>query len=361
MLEHSINLRLAIAVSCTAAGCRVQLLEDGASVDAALAGPVIDHGITVESGHLVVLDGDAEPPQVVCRCVLSPVERMEGERAVVRGPCGLADVLLLPEWLVGEVTAGDHVFIALDQVYDVARDGRPAHPGRLRAALFPRVAAMYARIAATRDVDPRRIVEEGYDRIAERHLEWAQVVRAEERARYTAILLERLPPGAEVLDLGCGAGVPTTQALARHFRVTGVDISARQLALARQHVPGARFIRADITRLDLAHARFDGIAAFYALIHVPRDEQACLLQRIAAWLRPGGLLVATMSMHASRGDVDDFLGVPMHWSGFDAQANRRLVEAAGLEILSAQEERAEEFGRPVSFLWVVARKPAETS
>lgn len=120
---------------------------------------------------------------------------------------------------------------------------------------------MYQRLETIDALDPKRVVQEGYDRIAEEHLEWAQSTREEERARYTAVLLNALPAGAEVLDLGCGAGLPTTCELARRFRVTGVDISARQIELARQNVPQARFIQADITQLDFPPARFDAIVA----------------------------------------------------------------------------------------------------
>jgi hypothetical protein len=48
----------------------------------------------------------------------------------------------------------------------------------------------------------------------------------------------------------------------------------------------------------------------------------------------------------------------MYWSGFDAETNRRLVEEAGLSIITSREETATEFGKPTTFLWVVARKPA---
>jgi SAM-dependent methyltransferase len=216
---------------------------------------------------------------------------------------------------------------------------------------------MDKRIREIYNLDPKQVVEQGYDRIAERYLEWTHDSRAGERARYTSVLLNGLPAGAEVLDLGCGAGVPTTQALARRFRVTGVDISARQIALARQDVPEARFIQADIAQLGFAPASFDAVSAFYAIIHVPRQEQAKLLRDIASWLRPGGLLVATMGARSMKADYgEDFLGAPMYWSSFDSETNRRLVEEAGLHVISAREETAEEFDKPVTFLWVVAQK-----
>jgi hypothetical protein len=53
----------------------------------------------------------------------------------------------------------------------------------------------------------------------------------------------------------------------------------------------------------------------------------------------------------------NWLGAPMYWSHFDSPTNQRLLREAGLEILSAREETAEEDGIPITFLWVVARKP----
>ena len=137
-------------------------------------------------------------------------------------------------------------------------------------------------------VDPKQIVADGYDRIAEQYGAWASQVRQEERAKYTAVLLEKLPVGAAVLDLGCGAGLPTTHQLAERFAVTGVDLSARQVALAQHNVPTATFLHTDMTQLDFDPMSFDGVAAFYSLLHVPRHEHLGLLRKITAWLRAGG-------------------------------------------------------------------------
>lgn len=206
--------------------------------------------------------------------------------------------------------------------------------------------------------DPKRIVREGYDRIVGQHAEWTEQVRREERERYTYLLQQHVPREARVLELGCGTGLPTTRELAEDFAVTGVDISAGQLALARLNVPAAFFVQADMARLGFGPASFDAVAAFYSLIHVPRGEQPALLARIAAWLRPGGWLLATMGAHDDEASyAEDWLGAPMYWSSYDAATNRRLVEEAGLHIVQASEETALEFGQPVTFFWVVAQKP----
>jgi SAM-dependent methyltransferase len=207
--------------------------------------------------------------------------------------------------------------------------------------------------------DPRRIVAEGYDRIAERYARWAHhKVVDEARPRYTAVLLEALPEGASVLELGCGGGGPTTQALAARFALTGVDISARQIEFALRHVPTAEFLHADMTRVAFPPASFDGVAAFYAFTHLPHGELPGLLAKIARWLRPGGVLVASMATRGNPGEVEsDWLGAPMYFSGYRTAVNQRFVEQAGLEITRAQAETIVEDGRPVQFLWVVARKP----
>jgi SAM-dependent methyltransferase len=206
-------------------------------------------------------------------------------------------------------------------------------------------------------MDPKEIVAQGYDDIAEYHSQWASRTRAEERQRYTSLILERLPSAAMVLELGCGVGLPTTLALARRFQVTGIDLSARHVTLAQRNVPNATFVQADMTKLSFSPASFDAVVAFYSIIHVPRGEHPDLLRAIATWLKPGGLFVAAMGISDIEAQFSpNWLGAPMYWSHFDSQTNQRLIQEAGLQLLSAQEETAEEDGVPVTFLWVVAQK-----
>src|SRR5688572_587903 len=146
--------------------------------------------------------------------------------------------------------------------------------------------------------DLRRIVAEGYDHIAERYALWAaHNVIYEVRPRYTAVLLDNLPKNAAVLELGCGGGGATTRQLANRFMVTGVDISARQIELSKRNVPNGQFIHGDMTRVEFPPSSFDGVAAFYTFTHLPQGELPELLRRISEWLRPGGLLVASMAAH----------------------------------------------------------------
>jgi ubiquinone/menaquinone biosynthesis C-methylase UbiE len=205
-------------------------------------------------------------------------------------------------------------------------------------------------------IDANKIVQRGYDLIAEKYTTWTKSVRLEEREHYTDFLIKNLAIGSKVLELGCGSGDPTTKQLAEHFEVTGVDISQRQIRLAKRNVPKARFLHGDMTCLKFPSASFDAVVAFYSITHVPRQQHANLLASIANWLKPGGLFVASMSSGPLVDCVEDWLGVPMYFNGYDADTNRRIVKNSGFEILSDKLETAEEFRKSVTFLWIIARK-----
>jgi SAM-dependent methyltransferase len=145
--------------------------------------------------------------------------------------------------------------------------------------------------------DMKRIVAEGYDRIADDYLE--RFGRSSVRDAKLAELLETLPARALVLDLGCGAGEPVARELVAHgFQVTGIDGSLRQVECARRNVPEASFVHADMTSVQLPAEAFDAVSAFYSISHVPRGEHAVLIRRITTWIRPNGLFVASFGTTA---------------------------------------------------------------
>lgn len=151
-------------------------------------------------------------------------------------------------------------------------------------------------------------------------------------------LIRSLPAESRVLDLGCGTGLPTAQQLAEAgFEVVGVDLSDGMVALAQQHVPAGVFHQADIADLrpggprDLG--RFDAVAAFFALLMLPRAEIPLALQTVHHLLLPGGLFALSMV----EADVDDFsipfIGKTIRVSGYLRDELREVVEAAGFEII----------------------------
>jgi len=205
----------------------------------------------------------------------------------------------------------------------------------------------------------RRIVEEGYDAIAERYAEWAQSeVEGSPSVAYLERLDRLLPEDAVVLELGCGNGEPAARMLAPGRRYTGVDISVEQLRRAQRLVPAGDFVKADYTALEHAPASVDAVVALYTFGHVPRDELGALYGRISCWLRPGGQLLATTGCKDSPDSVeDDWLGTTMFFSGFDVETNLRLLAQAGLEVLEHEVVCQDEGDQgEACFLWVLATK-----
>jgi SAM-dependent methyltransferase len=152
---------------------------------------------------------------------------------------------------------------------------------------------------------------------------------------WLAELGERIASGATVLDLGCGSGLPVARDLtAAGCHVVGVDISVVQIRRARELVPGAEFLQADITSVDFGPESFDAVVSFFALIHLPLDDQLPLIRRIAGWLRPGGVFVATTGYWAWTGYEENWLdgGAPMWWSHADVATYRSWLAQAGLVI-----------------------------
>lgn len=62
-----------------------------------------------------------------------------------------------------------------------------------------------------------------------------------EYRRWLLPVMRELPPGEPVLDLGCGAGIPTSRWLSRRFQVTGIDLSDIQTERARRLLPSWKF------------------------------------------------------------------------------------------------------------------------
>jgi SAM-dependent methyltransferase len=204
--------------------------------------------------------------------------------------------------------------------------------------------------------NPKEIVARGYDAIALRYAEWAGRVESP-ALEWLRDLDARLPDSADVLELGCGRGVPGTRELARRHRVTGVDISAVQIELARHHVPEASFVHADATELEIANGSLDAVVALYLFGHIPADEQRGLIGRIALWLAEGGFFLATVGAGEPGEELDeDWLGAPMYFASLGGDSYVPLLRECGLEPLRDEVLVQHEPGHgDVAFHWVLAQ------
>ena len=204
----------------------------------------------------------------------------------------------------------------------------------------------------------KRIVEGGYDRIAEEYTRARKRMGRRDK-KYLSLLLEHLPDGSRVLDLGCGSGVPITELLVEHYDVTGVDISRRQIHLARKQVPEGNFFIGDMTEVSFPDGAFDAIISLLAIIHVPREEHADLFKRMHKMLKEGGLILLTLGPTDWVSSPEDrFFGVKMYWSHYDSETSKKMVEEAGFSIIQSSIEGEEFHGVHEEHLYLLAKKAA---
>ncbi|BBZ76491.1 SAM-dependent methyltransferase [Mycolicibacterium anyangense] len=109
-------------------------------------------------------------------------------------------------------------------------------------------------------------------------------------AFYHRRVLDELPVRCErVLDLGCGAGVLAAKLAGRADRVDALDRSPVMIEAARRVVgENVTCVLADIDDYGLAEDTYDAVVSVAALHHL---RAAQVLPRLAAALRPGGVLV----------------------------------------------------------------------
>ncbi|MFI6686285.1 class I SAM-dependent methyltransferase [Streptomyces sp. NPDC050485] len=134
-----------------------------------------------------------------------------------------------------------------------------------------------------------------YDTIATEYAELFRTV-LEDRPLDRAVLgvfaeLVREDGGGQVADLGCGPGRVTAHLHGLGLSVSGLDLSARMVALARAEHPEVRYEVGSMTALDLADGALAGVVAWYSIIHTPSDRLPLLIGEFHRVLAPGGRLL----------------------------------------------------------------------
>lgn len=94
--------------------------------------------------------------------------------------------------------------------------------------------------------------------------------------------------GKEVLDIGCGSGVPVARWLiGQGCRVTGVDGAAALIDRARSAFPDHRWIVEDMRTLSLTD-KFHGLVAWHSFFHLPAEDQPAMFGHFGRLSAPGG-------------------------------------------------------------------------
>ena len=141
-----------------------------------------------------------------------------------------------------------------------------------------------------------------------------------------------LPEGAEILDLGCGPGVPIGRALvARGYALTGVDAAPEMITLFETNLPGQEAVVADMRSLRL-HRLFDGVLAWDSFFHLSPAAQRGMFRIFRAHAKPGAALMFT-SGPALGEAIGELEGEPLYHASLGADAYRALLDQSGFEVV----------------------------
>ncbi|MFP4342072.1 MAG: class I SAM-dependent methyltransferase [Cyclobacteriaceae bacterium] len=152
------------------------------------------------------------------------------------------------------------------------------------------------------------------------------------------------------LDVGCASGGRMIHKLSEAgFAVTGLDVSAEMLRLARQNHPEVNFHQADICDWQ-ADQPYDLILAWDSIFHLPLERQAEVVGRLCGLLAEGGILLYTFGDaqgdHQSRWHEDDF-----YYSSIGISENLRVIMSSGCECRHLELDQY-----PQKHVYVIVRK-----
>ena len=162
----------------------------------------------------------------------------------------------------------------------------------------------------------------------------------------------------EVCEIGCGPGQIARYLKDRGVNMLGLDLSAEMVKCARRLNPDIPFVHGDMLTLDLPQDSLGGIVAFYAMIHLKREQMTPSLKEMRRALKPGGRLL--VSFHGGEGELhrDEWYGQPVSID-VTLMTNEEMsayLHAAGFAEVIIRERKPYEFEYPTPRLYAFARK-----
>lgn len=180
----------------------------------------------------------------------------------------------------------------------------------------------------------------GYERVAAEFLAGRGGTRgAPIGATAVAGWARALPAGANVLDLGCGSGLPVTRILLdAGLKVHGIDASPTLVAAFRARFPDSPVACEAVEDSAFFQRTFDAVIAWGLWFLLPAGVQRDLVRRMAPILVPGGRLLFTAPAQAVNW-ADAMTGNSSRSLG--AAVYRERLSAAGLVLLAEFEDEGE--------------------
>lgn len=115
-----------------------------------------------------------------------------------------------------------------------------------------------------------------------------------------------------ICDLGCGPGQIARYLHRQGVKTLGVDLSPKMVAEAQRLNPEIHFHQGDLLSLPDADNYWGGIAAFYCIIHIPRELIVDALREMKRVLKPRGILLITFHVGEEIEHLDEWWEKPVN-------------------------------------------------
>ena len=150
---------------------------------------------------------------------------------------------------------------------------------------------------------------------------------------------QRTRPLGPVCDLGCGPGHIARYLQERGTRCFGLDLSFGNLKQARRLNSALEFVQGDMLALPFRAETLDGIAAFYSIIHLDREQVPAALREMCRVLRPGGWLLLAFHLGTETLHEDELWGYAVDFDAtmFTLAEVEQQANKAGLAVERAVE------------------------
>jgi len=137
-----------------------------------------------------------------------------------------------------------------------------------------------------------------------------------------------------ICDLGCGPGQIARYLHRQGVDTLGVDLSPRMVAEAQQLNPEIPFHQGDMLSLPDADNSWGGIAAFYCIIHIPREKIVGALREMKRVLKPSGMLLVTFHIGEEIKHLDEWWEKPVNldFAFYQPEEMENWLIEAGFEL-----------------------------
>ncbi len=180
-------------------------------------------------------------------------------------------------------------------------------------------------------------MQNSYDRVAEEYAKqfYDELGRKPFDRKMLDWLIEKVDGLGTICDLGCGSGQIANYLYGHGAKVCGIDLSSEMVRQAQRLNPNIDFQQGDMLSLiDVADNSFDGIAAFYSIIHIPHSSLVDALREFKRVLCSKGVLLLTFHIGQQTTHLEEWLGekVFLDFHFFESAEMKDYLRTAGFEL-----------------------------